>query len=74
MKTAYVILISRKDGKPFYEEDDFCTFITEDESEVQITYNKTLADQRCEEYQAIRDGDITNRVYKYTVHEVNINV
>lgn len=69
MKTAYVILISRKDGKPFYEEDNFCGFddpVCEDGT-IQITYNKALVEERCKEYNAL-----DSRTYMYTVKEVEI--
>lgn len=67
---AYVILISYKDGKPFYEEDRFCAFQCKDDesSFIQISCDKAFVEKRLkEEYKSLQ-----SEIYNYEIAEVTL--
>ena len=68
---AYVILISRHDGKPFYEQDNFCFFESADsdadesDNSVQISFNKEHVERQLATY-------LPNKTWKYDIAEVEV--
>lgn len=68
---AYVIIVERKDGQPFYDEDIFCSFedVEDSENEVQISFNKIHVEAKVKEYHALQSD-----VYNYRMVEVDVSI
>lgn len=66
---SYVILVSRKDGNPFEDGDNFCMFDDPDDTseKIQISRNKAHVESELISY-----IDLQSRTYDYILQEVDV--